>query len=521
MELVKKEIHTSVLRASKYTQLTVDEAFNVPDALKDMDKIITCQGNAVVEEVMMEENKAQVSGVLYFSFLYRAPVAEDAEWNEICSYSGEIPFQDTINIDGAKKSDHGEVRSYLEDFTIEMIHSRKFSVRGLIGNALLCFGDMSGEAVTRLENAAGIECHYTELAMTEMAVNRRELLRLKEEFELPRSKPNIERIIWHSFALRDVEIRSSAGKIFIRGEAELFVIYRSEEESLPYQYLNLTREFGEEIQAEDFTDDMISDITLTLGKGNVAIQPDADGEPRNLIAEYNLTAIIKAYQDEKFTLINDMYSTSAELALESTACRTETLLLHNNAKTRVTGRERLRGSNARILQVCSADGDVQIENVKIGSDSLTAEGTIRANVIYISDEEDNQFASWNVELPFEYTLDASKLPEDASVRLAPTLDQMSIQLLGIDEIEIRAVININLCVFSVQNVNLIHGISLLPIDEEKKEQVPGITGYIVQPGDNLWSIARRFYSTLDSIRTVNELSDDEIQPGDKLLIVKC
>ena len=41
MELVKKEIQTSMLRASKYTQLTVDEDFKVPDAMKDIEKVIT------------------------------------------------------------------------------------------------------------------------------------------------------------------------------------------------------------------------------------------------------------------------------------------------------------------------------------------------------------------------------------------------------------------------------------------------------------------------------------------------
>lgn len=520
MELVKKEIQTSMLRASKYTQLTVDEDFNVPDAMKDIEKVITYRGNVVIEEVLMEEGKAKIAGIVYFSLLYKAAPEGENDWNEICSYDGEIPFQDTVNVDGALRSDKGEVRAYLEDFTISMINSRKFSVRGLIGNALLCYGELNSQTVTRIENGQGIECHYTELAMTKMNVNRKEMLRFKEEFEMPRSKPNIDRIIWHSFALRDIETRSSAGKIFIRGEMELFVIYHSEENELPYQYLSMNREFGQEIEAEDIGEDMISDVTLCLGKGSASVHPDADGEPRNIMVEYVLEAGIKGYQDEKFTIINDMFSPTAELSMEQEHCRLENLLLHNNAKTRVTGKERLRGSSAKILQVCSADGDVEIDNVKIGTDSLTAEGVVRACVVYISDEEDNQFASWNVEIPFEYTMDASELPPDASVRLVPSLDQISIQLLGIDEIEIRAVININLTVFDMIDEDFITGMEILPIDEEKKEQVPGMVGYIVQPGDNLWSIARKFYSTIDSIREINELENEEIQAGDKLIVVK-
>jgi LysM repeat protein len=59
-----------------------------------------------------------------------------------------------------------------------------------------------------------------------------------------------------------------------------------------------------------------------------------------------------------------------------------------------------------------------------------------------------------------------------------------------------------------------------PLDMEKKAASPGMVGYVVGKGDTLWSIARRYYATTDSIRRINELSDDDIKEGDRLLIMK-
>ena len=50
--------------------------------------------------------------------------------------------------------------------------------------------------------------------------------------------------------------------------------------------------------------------------------------------------------------------------------------------------------------------------------------------------------------------------------------------------------------------------------------MPGIVGYIVQAGDSLWKISKKFHTTVDSIMAMNELSSDEIRIGDRLILVK-
>lgn len=50
--------------------------------------------------------------------------------------------------------------------------------------------------------------------------------------------------------------------------------------------------------------------------------------------------------------------------------------------------------------------------------------------------------------------------------------------------------------------------------------VPGIAGYIVQPGDSLWMIAKKFHTTISHIISANELADEEIKAGQRLLLVK-
>ena len=55
---------------------------------------------------------------------------------------------------------------------------------------------------------------------------------------------------------------------------------------------------------------------------------------------------------------------------------------------------------------------------------------------------------------------------------------------------------------------------------EELERLPGIVGYIVQPGDSLWGIAKKFRTTQESVKKVNGLESDLLKSGQRLLVLK-
>ena len=67
---------------------------------------------------------------------------------------------------------------------------------------------------------------------------------------------------------------------------------------------------------------------------------------------------------------------------------------------------------------------------------------------------------------------------------------------------------------------MILGVKEEPLDLEKLQSLPGITGYIVQPGDCLWNIAKRFHTTRKQVIESNNLSGEQLKPGDRLILVK-
>ena len=59
-----------------------------------------------------------------------------------------------------------------------------------------------------------------------------------------------------------------------------------------------------------------------------------------------------------------------------------------------------------------------------------------------------------------------------------------------------------------------------PINIEELEKCPGLVGYIAKKGDTLWEVAKKYHTTIDAIMETNRKKEENLQAGEKLLIVK-
>ena len=75
-------------------------------------------------------------------------------------------------------------------------------------------------------------------------------------------------------------------------------------------------------------------------------------------------------------------------------------------------------------------------------------------------------------------------------------------------------------VFEKVPEELISQVTVKELDSAKMSSLPGMVIYTVKPGDSLWSIGRRYYVPVEKIRDLNALNQDEIRPGQKLLLTR-
>ena len=125
-------------------------------------------------------------------------------------------------------------------------------------------------------------------------------------------------------------------------------------------------------------------------------------------------------------------------------------------------------------------------------------------------------------LPFQEAVEVPGLAPDTmdiSYELEAGIDQLSSALLDQSQVECKAQIRLCVIVFENQTIQNMETIEAVPLNAEQMRNLPGMVGYIVKNGETLWDIAKRYRVTIPQLQAWNGLETEQIQPGDKLMIV--
>ncbi len=516
MELIKQNIHMNKLKCKSDLQITLDDDFNVPDVKADIYKIIKEQGEVKIQDLKISNGKIITQGDLIFNVLYLSDESERPIYN----ISSEIPFEEAIHLDGVEAEDEASIIVEIEDLTSSLINSRKINVKAII--TLTVFVDELYDEATAVsvEDEKGIEFINKELMVTNIAVHKNDTYRFKDEIQLPSNKGNIGEILYSEIELRNPDARLLEDKFSVQGEILAFIIYASENEETPVEYYEVELPFSGTIDLEGCREDMVDDISYSLGSKSLQMLADNDGEYRVLDVEVVLEMGIKLYQDEILEILYDLYSTFMDLKPVWKNTSYENLIVKNNSKTRLNDSVKINKNQPSILQICHSSGDVKIDEINLVVDGLEVNGVLEVHILYISSDDQIPLNTIKSIVPFTQIIEVRDIKEDNIYNINANIEQLSVMMLDSEEIEVKAGIGINAVVFDKINTKIISDVEVTEFDKDKIMEMPSIIGYTVKQNESLWDIAKRFNVTRLNLMDLNDLEDENIQKGDKIIISK-
>lgn len=519
MELEKHIIHNNVMRNFVETQISFDQDFNVSDVKPDIDRIIGKKCSVVLNGVRLNSGKAEVRGLLSFAILYLA--------DEPASMQGNIDFTENLNVDGVEDNEKAVCDAYVEDLIIRLVNSRKVNVRAIITLKMHCERYEDIEIPYECSDSSGLQIRKKNIEYAQICVNVTDSLRTKQNFELPQNRPNIAEIIWDETDVCPVSFQMTDEGLKTEILVTFFVIYKGVDDTILWHKAQET--VTQTIDVSGASSDLICFVACKPQGSTTQIRPDFDGEDRVFEVETLSELAINAFEEKKQEMIDDCYNPSKELELNMEEVTLKQLLTHNNSKCRAQGM--IKTDTGRISQVCNCSGKVNVEDIEYEGNGVEVNGTIDVTVLCLEQGDSGALYSIKGEIPFRQSVEVrdmndfcvmqNKKPEEViSLRMNAGLERITANISGSDGIEIKATAALDLIVFGKQNRQVISGISQKDIDEVQYMSLPLITGYIVKEGDDLWSIAKSHHTTVEAVRSCNNLTKERVSPKDRLILMK-
>lgn len=412
MELSTRNIQTQGVICRSDLQITLENDVNVPDTKPDIEQLIKTQGSVFLTGISPGNGKVTLRGYLSFCLLYLT--TEDLR--PVHNMKGQIPFEESINMDGLIPDKEVMCHFDLEDCQTNVINSRKVSVRAIVSihccqenqQAVTAGIDIVASDASRAEMEQfsapdGLHKHFNQFSMTHLTEQKKDVLRIRDELSLPKGKPSVDTILYYEMNPQNLQNRIIESGVRFLGDLQLFLLYIPENEERRLEYLETEFPFDVTVQCENASEDMISDIEILNAEKELEIREDEDGENRILELELNLNLNMKFYQNETFHFLEDAYSTACTLQLDKEMITTTKLLMKNQSVVRIADRIHITENEDTILQICNATGNVQIDEQEITNDGIALEGVVDLDILYITENDDRPLATAKGTIPFTHT----------------------------------------------------------------------------------------------------------------------
>lgn len=513
MELIQKQVHYTQEGKRTFDQFYLDEDINVPDTKEDVKQIVQGTGTVKIEDVRLAENYLRISGKLYYQILYVTDTAEPHP----SALEGKIPFEEMVYMDNTEMTEYF-IQNIRVEFTATLVNSRKLSARAMIEMEIGREKLEDEATVIDVEAPIPVYRKKRRINLLELHTTKKDTYRIKEEITLPGTKESVGQLLLTNISSRKLEIRLGQDEMRLTGELLVFCMYLSEDGKT--DWLESTVPYEGRIECNGISEEMYYHVRNTLDDTLVDVRLDEDGEMRVLGIEATLTLRMNIYQEEELELLEDLYSLEQNCRFDTREAVYEELLIQNHSKCKVSERLSLPELKDDVLQICHSEGTVQLEHQEQTEAGIQIEGILHLSFLYLRADDDAPFGSWQGMVPFSWLLECPGITEDARYNMAYHVEQLSVNLAGSEAVEVKAVLAFDTFMRKPVFMQVITNVELEPLSMDELEKRPGIVGYIVKNGDELWNLAKKYMTTEESIQEMNGLDSEKIKAGDKLLIFK-
>ena len=535
MRLEKKNIHMNKIVKSETVIFFVSREERIMDADNEIENIINQKEIVTTDGVVTRENQITVNGTINYNILYYPKNSE-----MVCGEEKEINFEENIKLMGINSEDNANVTMEVLSSSIKPVDGKNYIYKIQLKAYIIVEKIEDLDIATAIDTDSQGENYENNFAKENSGKNnvedimtkkrnidslaiiadKTDTFRVSEQIEVPHGKPPIGTIVWSDIRIKNQNIKTMEGSIIINGQLSVFIIYIPEMENMPEQWLEQTIDFNGQLEMSEATEDVVSYIELWLNNVNVQPEINQDNEMRNLSVSALLKLNAKLYKETSIKVIEDVYKPGANLVPVMESKTYQKLLVKNASRTKEVVKMKIDKTKGQLLQICNSQAEIKIENILVRDNSLKAIGKIKTCIIYISSDDRHPICCQCRESNFEHGIDAEGIEGNDEYFLNWKVEQVNANMLNADEVEIKAVIALEAIVFKKVEQNFVTEINQEPVDMEALNSAPVLKGYIVQKGDTLWKLAKENYTTIEKIMTVNNLENEAIKKGDRLLIIK-
>ncbi len=503
MEAVRESVTVSAQVLAKNSKCYVESSVIVPD--KNL-KVLQVDATSALTKHTLQKGRLCAEGKVYVTVLY----LPDTDTPGIKSLSAAFDFDDVIDAPELDEDMHSRVACDVEQVDINLINSRKISLRAVVGVNAEVNADRELGYISDLEcEDAAAKCSEADLyAVT--AQDSCEFL-MKEQVELMAGKPQIAELLKTDVQIEDKEIRAVTNKVIVKGSVCASVLYSAEGGAVEHTDARLP--FTEVFELGENCEEDIIDVWCNVLEKNCQAEFDSDGDRRVLSFEILVGVEMCARRERQISYLSDCYFFGAKTECEREQITAERIITY--PKTSKNLRESIACDRRmpKIASVYNVVAKPRIISTERSTDGVDVSAKLDISILYLSENPENPVCCYKTDIPVSHSIKAAA---GEAICISSECEHISYSLNSAGDVELRAALSFTAEERETRTLDMI-------ADIQRGEATKGseIVIFFARGGEELWDIAKRFRVSCEEIAELNKLEPDCTIEANRRLIIPC
>ena len=456
----------------------------VPDAMPDVGSVIDADGVITLRSKETEAGAVSLAASVSVSVMY-VPETGGA----LQSVSVTVPVEVRMDAPGADQDCQTVARLRVRAIDAKMVNSRKLSVRAEVDCEAAVYQKRTVELASGLAEETGAIHILTRTApMAAVADVREKTFVVTDEYALPAGCAEADRIMLQRVDAHMEDVKYVSGKVVFRGRirASLLLggadgrVWSGKYESELSQIMEVS------VDAADVTAGVT--VMFTGAYFDLPERQDADGKIK---AELHLVAQTVCRQIREMTYIADAYSNRTVLVGQRSELSIVSAAQPVSMRQTVTGSADLIGSSGEVIAVSAAVGGVTVEGE-------TVKTTV--NIRAVLQQEDGGFTTARCRLSAEFTTD---IPAGTALNSVTVTAADVYCGAAAGALDVRAVLQMEAIAVTTRTIDVIGALEEDGSAAAAAPAAPSICLVRLEPGADMWTVAKKYHSTVEAIAAAN------------------
>jgi spore coat assembly protein SafA len=532
VRLEKELVKVDQVVGEDKAQTVVEGLIVLPYGKPDIERVLSVEAEVNTEnlDINVIDDKVVIEGAIDVEALYVGKVP--AESQPVHFVEGTVDFSIFVKIPGARKNMDVKVKARVEhvQFSHNDARPREIDVRIIVEFFVKVTKRVQLEIVVDAKGPSDLQVLKESIRVDHVVGDGRAQKIVKSEVDVPPKKPDILEILKAEGKVRTTETKALDDKVVIEGVLEVDILYVGDvPEGVPQQpvhFMEAEIPFTEFVEVPDCRQDMSKTVKVRVEHIRARKKDE-----RSMAVEAVLDIKAKVLEPKTIEVVEDLFSPSKKLDVKKTKIKVDKVIGEGENQVIVKEAFKVPLEKPPIEQVFKTEARAKVTETRIIEDKVVVEGVLKLETLYVAEapycspQQPVHFVE--NETPFTIFVEIPGAKEDMTLDFEVEVEHVSSKVDPNDarRYEVRVVLKLVAKVTRMVQLDVVVDVEEAAEEEkkgEKKEEYkdkPYMTIYIVQKGDTLWKIAKRYNVTLDAIIKANNITNpDLIYPGQRLII---